>query len=192
MPSNPARPSVSEVTLLLVAAGEGDVASSTALVQLLYRELHGIAASLLHHERPGHTLQPTALVHEAYLRLVGPQAVFENRAHFFGAASRCMRQILMKHAAARRAAKRGGDRPRVTLAEGNTPVAIGPAVDLLALDEALSRLEQLDERQCRVVEMRFFAGLSVDEVAVLLKASPRTIELDWQMARAWLARELGA
>lgn len=178
--------------LVLAGAQAGNTDAERELLALLYAELHGMAAGFLRAERPDHTLQPTALVNEAYLRLVGrsPMA-FENRAHFFGAAARCMRQILIKHAEARRAVKRGGGRQRVTLAGTGTPPASSD-VDLLMLDDALTRLEQLDARQCKVVELRFFAGMSVEEAAAVLGVSARTVELDWQMARAWLALELSA
>lgn len=161
-------------------------------MEILYAEMHQMAAGFLRSERPGHTLQPTALVNEAYLRLVGPSPLgFESRAHFFGSAARCMRQIIIKHAEGKRAAKRGGDAQRMTLSEADG-VQASSDVDMLALDEALQRLERLDERQCRVVELRFFAGMSVEASALVLGVSARTVELDWQMARAWLRQELGA
>lgn len=178
--------------MLLARSHSGDPDAAKFVFSTLFGELHRMAAAFLRAERPGHTLQPTALVNEAYMKLIGPGPLgFESRAHFFGSAARCMRQILIKHAEARRADKRGGDRQRVTLSDVD---AGGPGtdVDLLAMEEALVRLEELDERQCRVVELRFFAGMSVEEAALVLGISARTVELDWQMARAWLRRELAA
>ena len=180
-----------DVTAILARACQGDSAADESLIRTLHGELHRIASGLLRNERSGHTLQPTALVNEAYVQLIGSAPLeFENRAHFFGTAARCMRQILMKYAAARRTAKRGGDLQRVTLTDSAQPELAG-AVELLALDDALVKLEALDSRQCRVVELRFFAAMTVEQAAVVLGVSARTVELDWQMARAWLYRELG-
>ena len=187
----PRQPADQDVTAILARACQGDSAADESLIQTLHGELHRIASGLLRNERSGHTLQPTALVNEAYVQLIGSAPLeFENRAHFFGTAARCMRQILMKYAAARRTAKRGGDVQRVTLTDSAQPELAG-AVELLALDDALVKLEALDSRQCRVVELRFFAAMTVEQAAVVLGVSARTVELDWQMARAWLYRELG-
>ncbi len=179
-------------TQLLADMRDGSPAASERLFPLVYDEMHALAEQVFRRERPGHTLQPTALVHEAYLRLVGHAGgEWKSRAHFYAVAARVMRRILINHAEAHRAAKRGGDRHRVTLAEDQTPAPEARDVDLLALDEALAGLEALDERQCRVVELRFFAGLGVEETARVLGVSDRTVELDWKMARAWLFARLG-
>ncbi|MFN0138363.1 MAG: sigma-70 family RNA polymerase sigma factor [Phycisphaerae bacterium] len=173
----------------LLKRGDGDAAGE--LLSLLYHQLRDMAARLLAPAGP-QTLQPTALVHEAYLHLVGTAPLsFESRAHFFGVAARSMRQIIVDHARQRGAAKRGGDGHRVTLVDSEFATA-GINVDLIALDEAVSKLELLNERHCRVIELRFFAGLSVEESAAALHVSPRTVEMDWRMARAWLFRELNS
>jgi len=180
-----------EITRLLHDWSGGDAAALSRLVELVYPELRRIAARHLSRERPDHTLQPTALVNEAYLRMVDQtRAQWQGRAHFFAVAARVMRRILINHAEAHRAAKRGGGGPRLALTDSATPASGASDVDLLALDEALSRLEALDERQCRVVELRFFSGLSVSETAAVLGVSERTVELDWSMARAWLMTQL--
>lgn len=155
----------------------------------VYAELKRVAAAYLRRERPGQTLQPTALVNEAYVRLAGQHPRFQNRAHFCAIAANAMRQILVERARARNAQKRGGGAARVTLDEGLAP-APGPAIDLSALDEALTRLAALDAQQARIVELRFFGGLSVDETADVLGVSPATVKRHWSVARAWLAREL--
>jgi RNA polymerase sigma factor (TIGR02999 family) len=157
----------------------------------VYAELRRVAAAYLRRERPGQTLQPTALVNEAYVRLAGQHPKFQNRAHFCAIAANAMRQILVERARARGAQKRGGGAPRVTLDEA-VAAAPGPAVDLDALDEALTRLSALDAQQARIVELRFFGGLSVEETADALGVSPATIKRHWAIARAWLARELAA
>ena len=180
-----------EVTQILhdLSGGEGDAANR--LLPLVYDELRALAAGYLRHERADHTLQPTALVHEAYLRMVDQTSVtWQNRSHFFGIAAQAIRRILVDHARARHALKRGGHRLRLTL---NEEVAGGAdsELDLLAIDDALHKLKELSERQCRIVELRFFSGLSVEEVADLLGVSARTVKGDWRVARAWLKRELG-
>ena len=168
-------------------AGSNDVAQ---VMPEVYAELRRLAAAYLRRERPGQTLQPTALVNEAYVRLVGQHPRFQNRAHFCAIAANAMRQILVERARARHAQKRGGGAARVTLDEGllRSPE---PAVDLQALDEALTRLAALDSRQARIVELRFFGGLTLEETAEALAISPATVKRDWSVARAWLARELG-
>jgi len=157
---------------------------------VVYSELRGIAQSHLRRENPGHTLSPTALVHEAYLKLIEIEHVaWQDRAHFFAVAARQMRRILIDHARSRGRAKRGGDAVKVPLDEA----AEIPALDtegLLMLDDALARLEAMNERQCRVVEFRCFVGLSVEETAEVLGTSPTTVKRDWAFARAWLNREL--
>ncbi|MFO0972358.1 MAG: sigma-70 family RNA polymerase sigma factor [Phycisphaerae bacterium] len=160
------------------------------LTRLVYDELRALAAAYLRHERPGHTLQPTALVHEAYLRLfdsASPQSM--NRTQFFAASANVMRRVLVEHARARGAQKRGGQLRRLPL-EPDLALAADAHDELLALDDALSQLAALDQRQARVVELRFFGGLTVDEVAESLGYSKRAIESDWQLARAWLHRAL--
>jgi RNA polymerase sigma factor (TIGR02999 family) len=164
-----------------------------------YQELRRLAAAYLRRERPGQTLQPTALVHEAYLRLAKDKpGRWQNRAHFCAIAANAMRQILVERARARGALKRGGGQPRVTLVDdviGGMGAAArndGPApIDLLALDQALTRLAELDPRQARIVELRYFGGLSLEETADALDVAPATVKRDWNVARAFLARELG-
>ena len=160
------------------------------LFTLVYAELRRIAAREMRRERPGRTLQTTALVHEAYLRLLKDASLsFESRAHFLGIAARAMREILIEHARGRGARKRGGGAVRLTLDDATAAVA-APDVDVLALDEALQRLACLDERHARVVELRYFGGLSVEETAAALDLSPATVKRAWTLARAWLYREL--
>ncbi len=171
-------------------ADKGERQSVDTLLPLVYQELRRLAASYLRRERPGQTLQPTALVHEAYLRLLkdNPER-WQNRAHFCAIAAHSMRQILIERARARGALKRGGLRPRVTLDEG---LLGGPerSIDLVALDEALERLAAFDPEQARLVELRFFGGLTVEETADAMGSSPATVKRHWAVARAWLAREL--
>ena|SRR5687767_6568724 len=179
-----------EITQMLIAWNQGDQRARDELTPIIYDELRRLARGFLRRERPGHTLQPTALVHEAFLRLIDQSHVnWQNRAHFFGAASRLMRQILINHAEARRAAKRGGGAERVSLEDidHSTPKQ---DIDLIALDEALRRLERLDPQQGRIVEMRYFSGLTVEEIAEAIGVSPATVKRDWSVARAWLRREL--
>lgn len=163
------------------------------LMPLLYQELRAAAASFLRSQRGHQTLQPTALVHEAYVRLMARSNMHWNsRAHFFSVAALAMRQILVNHALAKRTRKRGEGFVRVTLSEGSAAVGGANDVDLLSLHDALTELEQLDERQTRIVEMRYFAGLNSDEIASVLAVSPSTIEKDWRMARLWLLRKLAS
>lgn len=178
-------------TRLLGKLAGGDDAAAAQLLPLVYDELRAVAGMYFRHQPRDHTLQPTALVHEAYLRLIDQSRHgWESRAHFLAVASLAMRQILVNHAERRATAKRGGGLRRLTLEAALTP-APQPEVDLLALDAAIARLSQLSERMARVVELRYFGGLSVDEVAHVLRVSKRTVEGDWKTARAWLARELG-
>ncbi len=164
--------------------------SLDSLLPIVYQELRRLAAGYLRRERPGQTLQPTALVHEAYLRLMKDRpGRWQNRAHFCAIAAHSMRQILIERARARGAAKRGGARQRITLDEGL--VAGGDrSIDLIALDEALQRLAELDPDQARLVELRFFGGLTVEETAEALDISPATVKRHWTVAKAWLSREL--
>ena len=160
------------------------------LLPVVYEELRRLAAAYLRRERPGQTLQPTALVHEAYLRLMKDRPErWQNRAHFCAIAAHSMRQILIDRARARGAQKRGGAQPRVTLDEGLV-AAESSSVDLLALDAALERLAALDQEQARLVELRFFGGLTIEETAEAMGISPATVKRHWTVARAWLAREL--
>lgn len=181
----------SDVTRLLNRSREGEGGALEELLPLVYEELHRLAARRLSRERRDHTLQATALVNEAYLRLVDQRnQSWTNRSQFLGIAATMMRRILINHAQAHRAAKRGGDRQRVTLHEA-VAVLEGRAADLVDLDAALDRLNARDEDAARLVELRFFAGLSNDEVAELRGVSTRTVERSWRLAKAWLRKELG-
>jgi RNA polymerase sigma-70 factor, ECF subfamily len=183
-------PTPGAVTDLLKRVGAGDTAAFDAVFPFVYEELHRIAAREMRRERPGRTLQTTALVHEAYLRLLKDASLtFENRAHFLGVAARAMREILIERARARDARKRGGQSVRITFDDLALPTP-APSLDVLALDEALRRLARLDERHARVVELRYFGGLSVEEVAAAMDLSPATVKRAWTLARAWLYREM--
>jgi RNA polymerase sigma factor (TIGR02999 family) len=183
-------PAPSEITGLLIAWGEGDRAALERLLPLIERELHRIARHYMRRENPGHTLQTTALVNEAYFRLVDQRNVrWQNRAHFFAIAAQIMRRILMNYARDRHRAKRGGRAVQVSLSEVAV-ISEERSAELLALDEALGRLAAFDGRKCRVVELRYFGGLSVEETAEVLGVSTVTVERDWKAARAWLAREI--
>ena len=180
-----------EVTRLLRDWRRGDAAAGERLVRVLYRELHDMARRRLQGERRGITLQTTALVHEAYLRLVGQSRVeFRDRGHFLALAATMMRRVLVDHARARHAGKRGGGAQQITLT-GVEAAGLDPAVELLDVDRALERLAAAYERPARVVELRFFGGLEFEEIAAVLEISDRTAKRDWAFARAWLARELG-
>ena len=178
-----------EVTKLLVQWTDGDPRALEELLPLVYDELRRLARGYLHRERSDHTLQSTALVHEAYLRLVDQNVSWQNRAHFFGIAAEMMRRILVDHARAKNTAKRGDGTCRVTLDE-EIMGAGERDVDVLALDEALTKLSKFDPQQGRIVELRFFAGLSIEDTSAILKISPATIKRDWAMAKAWLFREM--
>ncbi len=183
-------PSTEEITQLLVAWNNGDAKALEQLAPLVQAELHRLAKRYMAGERQGHILQTTALVNEAFMRLVDWQNVeWQNRAHFFGMAAQIMRRILMDFARARHREKRGGDALQVSLSEAAN-VAKEQCADLVALDDALQTLEKLDPRQARVVELRFFAGLSLEETAEALKVSLSTVRRDWSLAEAWLFREL--
>lgn len=203
----PASPELArDTTRLLVGMRSGDNAASEQLLELVYGELRALAGSFFRRQNSDHTLQPTALVHEAWMRMTDradrpDQSALElrDRSHFFAVAATAMRHILIDHARRRNAEKRGGKAERITIDSSFTPMAPGAprpgaanshALDVLALDEALTKLAAVDPRQARIVELRFFAGLPVDEVAQALDVSKRTVELDWTMARAWLSREL--
>ena len=185
-----------EVTQLLQAWSEGDERARDKLIPLVYDELHRLARRYMAGERPGQTLQTTALVNEAYLRLVDVKAVrWQNRAHFFGVSAELMRRILVDHARSRRSLKRGGEAQRVSLDEALVVSPEGGAdlrADLVALDDALNTLAAMDPRRSRVVELRFFGGLSVEETTEVLKVSAETVMHDWKLAKAWLLRELRA
>jgi RNA polymerase sigma factor (TIGR02999 family) len=178
------------VTELLAEASRGNADAMGKLLPLVYGELHAIAARYLRRENPGHTLQATALVNEAYLRLIGQREVtWQNRAHFFGVSASLMRRILVDHARAHRAEKRAGGLARVTLNEANLPAAERD-VDLIALDDALADLSVKDPKLARLVELKFFAGLTTKEVAEVLGVSSSTVEREWVAARAWLFRAM--
>ena len=179
-----------EVTQLLLAWSEGDKTALDQLIPLVYTELRRLAKHHMRSERAGHTLQTTALIHEAYLRLIDADQVrLENRRHFFGAASRLMRQVLVDLARERRSRKRGGSAPQVSLDEA---LVVSPERDtsLLALDEALKALAEIDARKGQVVELRFFGGFSVEETAGALNVSVETVHRDWRLAKSWLLRRL--
>ena len=178
------------VTQLLIGWSKGDKEALDTLVPLVYDELRRQASRYLRRERVGHTLQTTALIHEAYLRLIDQKNVhWQNRAHFFGIAAQLMRRILVDHARTKKRAKRGGSNIRVSFDEANVMVQ-GQDLDIVALDEALERLAEIDEQQSRIVELRFFSGLTVEETAEVLGISPATVKRDWSMAKAWLHREI--
>jgi RNA polymerase sigma factor (TIGR02999 family) len=179
------------ITQLLLKWSGGDSSAREKLMPLVYDELRRLASAYLRRERANHTLQPTALVNEAYLRLVDQQKVeWQNRAQFFGLAARLMRNILVDHARSHQAAKRGGRQLSVSLSRADR-VSKEPAIDLVALHETLERLAANDEQKGRIVELRFFGGLTIEETAEVLEISHATVERDWKMARAWLRCELG-
>ncbi|MGH9935201.1 MAG: sigma-70 family RNA polymerase sigma factor [Blastocatellia bacterium] len=183
-------PSEKEVTRLLVAWSDGDQAALEQLAPLVYSELRRLARRHLGRERQGHTLQTTALVHEAYIRLIDQQEVrWQNRAHFFAIAAQMMRRILVDYARARNYAKRGGGAQMVSLDEA-MEVSDERAADVIALDDALAALAGLDQRKSRIIELRFFGGLSIEETAEVLGLSPGTVMREWTFAKAWLRREI--
>jgi RNA polymerase sigma factor (TIGR02999 family) len=180
-----------EVTQLLRRWSAGDAGALDTLLPLVYDELRRRAGAYLRNERAGHTLQPTALVHEAYLKLVGGSAIdWKDRAHFFGVAARAMRQVLVDHARARDTAKRGEGQVRLELEAAEGVAAPARSLDLLDLDRALSKLAALDERQSRLVELRLFAGLTIEESAEVLRISHATVSREWKHAEVWLQREM--
>ena len=184
-----AAPAPAEVTQLLQAWSRGESSALEKLTPLVYKELHRLAHRYMSYENPGHTLQTTALVNEAYLRLVSNQASWQNRAHFFAISAQLMRQILVDFARSRHQWKRGGKVQRVSLDEGIVS-SKEPGAELIALDDALKALAEVDPRKSQVVELRFFGGLSVEETAEVLKVSTDTVLRDWRLAKLWLLREL--
>jgi RNA polymerase sigma factor (TIGR02999 family) len=179
------------VTELLIDWGKGDQAALEKLMPLVYNELRRLASNYLRRERASHTLQPTALVNEAYLKLIDQRnAQWQNRAHFFGISAQLMRRILVDHARQHQAVKRGGSNQQRLSITSAEEIAQQPAVDLLALNEALDELTSMDPQQAKIVELKFFGGLSIDETAEVLGISHATVERDWKMARAWLRRQL--
>ena len=186
----PPSPTAHEVTLLLVRWSEGDRRALDELMPLVYTELRRLAAHYMRGERPGHTLQTSALVNEAYLRLAGHEDIqWQDRAHFFAIAAQAMRRILVDHARRRGGQKRGGDAHKVALDEALV-VSSERAAEVVALDDALARLAEIAPRKSQLVELRFFGGLSIEETAEVLKVSPGTVMRDWTFAKAWLRREM--
>ena len=181
---------MNDVTGLLLSWRQGDADALDRLVPLVYDELRRVARRRFQREQPGHALQPTALVHEVYMRLVDvDRLTLKNRTHFFAVAAKLMRQILVDHARRQHADKRGGGVTMVSV-DDVSPAAQPPSVDVLALDEALEALSAIDARQVSVVELRFFGGLDIEEAAEALEVSPATVEREWALAKAWLFRRL--
>jgi RNA polymerase sigma-70 factor (ECF subfamily) len=179
-----------DATASLEAHAAGDRGAAERLLPLVYDELRALAGRYIHRERAGHSLQPSDLVHEAYLRLVdGSRVSWQGKTHFFAVSARQMRRVLVDHARARNAQRRGGGARRLALRDSITPSDRAP-LEVLALDEVLSRLEAVHSRQARIVELRFFGGLTIQETAFVLRVSVETVKNDWRMARAWLLREL--
>ena len=180
------------ITQLLIDWSKGDQAALEKLMPLVYDELRRLASNYLRRERASHTLQPTALVNEAYLKLVDQRhAKWQNRAQFFGISAQLMRRILVDHARRHQAVKRGGSKQRRLSITSAERVAKQPEIDLLALNEALDELTIMDPQQAQIVELKFFGGLSIEETAEVIGISHATVERDWKMARAWLRRQLG-
>jgi RNA polymerase sigma-70 factor, ECF subfamily len=177
------------VTVLLKAICAGDGRAEQELLPLVYQELHRLAQSYMRRERPDHTLQPTALIHEAYIRLAGEKVDWQSRAHFLGVAAHVMRRVLVDHARAHKAAVRGGDLKRVELEEDHA-VSAERSVEVLLVNDALERLAKTEARQARVVELRYFGGLSMEEIAAVLSISLRSAKRDWSLARIWLFQQL--
>lgn len=183
-------PAPPEVSQLLHAWSKGDQTARDQLLPLVYGELRQMARRYMERQQPGHTLQTTALIHEAYLRLVDQKNVqWQNRAHFFGVAAKAMRSILVDYARTKHAAKRGGELQQVSLEEAAT-ISTERTAEVVALDDALQNLAAFDLRKSQVVEMRYFGGLTVEETAEVLHVSPETVARDWRLARTWLLREL--
>jgi RNA polymerase sigma factor (TIGR02999 family) len=192
MPSSSSSDSSARVTKLLANWGQGDEKARDELMGVVYAELRRLARRHLWHERPDHTLQSAALVNEAYLRLIGQQETpqWQNRAHFFGVAAQMMRHILVDHARSRNRAKRGAGEPKLSLDEELVAAKQKQEVDLVSLDGALTKLSEMDAQLGKLVELRFFAGLSIEETAAVMDRSPATVKREWATARAWLKREL--
>ena len=183
--------STAAITQLLVAWGDGQREALDQLVPLVYEDLRRLAAGYMVRETPGHALQPTALVHEAYVRLIDQRRVqWRNRAHFFGVAASMMRRILVDHARKRRAEKRGGNAERVTLTGDDMPATDQNGIDVLALHESLERLAAFDPQQEKIVELRYFGGLTIEETAEVVGVSPATVVREWTIAKAWLRADL--
>ncbi len=184
------KPGSEDITAILKKVENGDDSAVNRLMPLVYDELRALAESYLKRERPDHTLQATALVHEAYVRLINQREVdWKNRTHFFAVAAQAIRRILVDHARYHQRSKRGGNRQRVELDEGAI-ISEAEKLDFVALDEALNKLAGLHQRQAQIVELKFFGGLMLKEIAEFLGVSRRTVDGDWSMARAWLKREL--
>lgn len=178
------------ITQLLIQVRKGDKAAESELVPLVYAELHRLAANYMRRERPEHTLQATALVNEAYVRLMGQEKDWQNRSHFFAVAAQVMRRVLVDYARSHRAGKRGGAFEKIAI--DDLPLASeGFSDQIVALDDALSRLSEWDPRQSRIVELRFFGGLTEEEVAAVMQLSTRTVKREWRLARAWLYSHIG-
>lgn len=187
---SPISDNANQITEQLIAWSNGDQAALGQLIPVVYQELRRMADRFLRHEAPGHTLQPTALVHEAWLRLIDQTRVnWQNRAQFFGVAAQMMRRILVDHAKTKHREKRGGDAVKLSLDE-IINLSQERAADLIALDEALDALGNFDRRKCSVVELRYFGGLSVEETAEVLSVSPDTVMRDWKLAKAWLYQQM--
>ena len=180
---------IGEVTMLLHAMKRGDAAAADRLLTLVFRELHVLAERYMRHERPGHTLQPTALINEAYIRMVGSETDWQNHQHFIGVAATVMRRVLVDHAKAHNAVKRGGDLRRVELEEG-IAFSNERSIEVLAVDEALTELGKVNPRQAQVVELRYFAELSSEQIAALLNISIRSVQRDWLLAKGWLSERV--
>jgi len=177
---------VGEVTMLLRAMNRGEETAADKLLNLVYDELHLLAKRYMRHERPDHTMQATALINEAYIRMVGDNTDWQNHQHFIGVAATVMRRVLVDHARAHNAGKRGGDLRRVELEEG-IAFSNERSIEVIEVDDALAELEKLNPRQARVVELRYFAELTDDQIAALLNISSRTVQRDWLLARDWLS-----
>lgn len=182
-------PASQNVTQMLLAWGEGDQAARDALIPVVYEQLHRIARQHLRRERAGHTLQTTALINEAYLKLIEQSVPWESRNHFFGIAARLMRQVLVDHARARQRRKRGGNQHQISLTAAED--AQEQSADLLALNDALETLSAVDPQRSQIVELRFFGGLTIEETAQAMRVSTPTVERGWRAARAWLQSEVG-
>ncbi len=190
--ADPSTSAPRSVTLALRQARQGDRAAEEELLRLTYRELRRIAGARMREERSGHTLQPTALVHEAYMRLAGQERVeWRDRGHFFGLASQMMRRVLVDFARERLAEKRGCGQPKLVLDWLEIESTPAKLEEILAVDQALERLQELDPQQAKIVELHYFSGLSVKETAEALGVSTRTVDRDWSMAQAWLRKKLG-
>jgi len=183
-------PTSQNLTQLLLAWGDGDEAARDALIPMVYDQLRRIARRHMRHERVGHSLQTNALINEAYLKLIEQSVSWQDRNHFFGIAARLMRQILVDHARARQRLKRGGDAHQISLTAAGAE--LGESADLLALNDALETLAEVDPQRSRIVELRFFGGLTIEETAQVMRISTPTVERGWRAARAWLQTELGA